>query len=114
GRSFRPSCMCGPNDGDQERRRDWLAAFGLVIALDLAETLVVIEEMLEGEDDYARTRAAAAAEVLVELRPEVAPVMARQLAAALKLAELSGPYAGEEHSDGAISAALTVCLHQAA
>jgi hypothetical protein len=39
--------------------------------------------------------------------------MGRQLVAALGLAELSGPYAGEERSDAAIGAALTACLRQA-
>src|SRR5439155_23790555 len=113
GRTFGPSFMLGPSDGAGERRRAWLSAFELLVAVDLAETLSVIEEMLGGEDDYARMRAAAAAEVLVELRAEVAPVMAHQLVAALKLAELSGPYAGEERSDAAIGAALAACLREA-
>jgi hypothetical protein len=87
--------MLGPSDGAGDRRRDWLAAFELLIDVDLAGALAAIDAMLAGEDDYARMRAAAAAEVLVELRPEVAPVMGRQLVAALKLAEVSGPYASD-------------------
>jgi hypothetical protein len=113
GRSFGPSFTLGPNGGAAERRREWLAAFELLIDIDLAGALAAIDAMLAGEDDHVRMRAAAAAEVLVELRPEVAPVMARQLGDALKLANLSGPYAGEERSDAAIGAALTACLRQA-
>src|SRR5207244_7221928 len=46
GRTFGPSFMLGPNDGAGERRRVWLAAFELLIDVDLAGTLAVIEEML--------------------------------------------------------------------
>jgi hypothetical protein len=113
GRTFGLSLMLGPSGDAGQRRHDWLAAFEVLIDADLAGALAAIDAMLGGEDDYARMRAAAAAEVLVELRPEVAPVMARQLVAAMELADVSGPYAGEERSDAAIGPALTACLRQA-
>jgi hypothetical protein len=96
GHLYMPSFLGRPNEGAAERRRSWIDAFELLVDVDLAGTLALIDAKLVGENDYDRMRAAAAAETLVEVRPEVAPVMARRLVAALSVADQSGPYVGEE------------------
>ena len=110
GRSFGLSFSFGPDGREEMRNAMWRDAFKLLVERDLAGTLGVIEEMLASETEYERERAAAAIEVLVDWQPEIAPVVTRQLVAAVGKSA-GDPYWGpDQQASEAIQGALTRCL----
>jgi hypothetical protein len=110
GRSFGLSFSFGRDRRAEMRREIWRDAFELLVERDLAGTLSTIEEMLGSERDYERERAAAAIEVLVDWQPEIAPVVAHQLVAAVGKSAGDEFWGPDQQASEAIQGALTRCL----
>lgn len=93
-----------------DRETVWVPAFELLVAVDLTSLLADLEHMLKSEEQFDRERAGAAAEALVSLKPEVTPVLSRQLVAAIGLTQGRTFYDGKADPSAAIARALTECL----